>query len=141
MRITGILETALYVNDMSRTVDFYRSVFGFEPLLESDRLTALNVADRNVLLLFLSGATLEPFPTAGGVIPAHDGSGRVHFAFGIATDDVEPWHEHLIASGVPVESTVEWPGGAISIYFRDPDDHLVELITPGFWQFSTTENP
>jgi len=34
---------------------------------------------------------------------------------------------------VPVESVVTWPRGAQSIYFRDPDENLVELITPGFW--------
>jgi catechol 2,3-dioxygenase-like lactoylglutathione lyase family enzyme len=26
-----------------------------------------------------------------------------------------------------------WPRGAKSIYFRDPDGNLAELITPGFW--------
>jgi catechol 2,3-dioxygenase-like lactoylglutathione lyase family enzyme len=28
---------------------------------------------------------------------------------------------------------MNWPGGARSLYFRDPDEHLVEFITPGFW--------
>ena len=51
MRVLGILETALYVADVSRAADFYRRLFGFGTLLESARLIALNVADRNVLLL------------------------------------------------------------------------------------------
>jgi catechol 2,3-dioxygenase-like lactoylglutathione lyase family enzyme len=35
---------------------------------------------------------------------------------------------------VTVESVVVWPGGAKSVYFRDPDGNLAELITPGFWK-------
>jgi hypothetical protein len=28
---------------------------------------------------------------------------------------------------------VVWPEGSTSIYFRDPDGHLLELVTPGLW--------
>jgi len=28
---------------------------------------------------------------------------------------------------------VKWSRGGESLYFRDPDDHLVELATPGIW--------
>jgi hypothetical protein len=39
----------------------------------------------------------------------------------------------LESEGVAVESLVTWPGGAKSLYFRDPDSNLAELITRGFW--------
>ncbi len=136
MRVGGILETALYVSDPAVAADFYRRLFGFGTLLESDRLVALNVAGRNVLLLFRRGQTGEPFATAGGVIPGHAGSAPTHFAFSIAAEDVGSWKARLEAEGVKVESVVEWPGGAKSIYFRDPDGNLAELITPGFWALS-----
>ena len=46
-------------------------------------------------------------------------------------DDPQWW---LITSEwESLESFVTWPGGAKSIYFRDPDDNLAELITPEFW--------
>ncbi|APW62809.1 VOC family protein [Paludisphaera borealis] len=134
MNVGGILETALYVADVPRSAEFYRRLFGFGTLLDSERLVALDVVGRNVLLLFQAGATSEPFSLpGGGVIPGHDGSGRNHLAFSIAAEDVEPWRRRLEAEGVPVESVVTWPGGCRSLYFRDPDNHLVELITPGFW--------
>ncbi|HEY7088855.1 MAG TPA: VOC family protein [Tepidisphaeraceae bacterium] len=132
--VHGILETALYVADVQNSAAFYRRVFGFATLLESDRLIALDVAGRSVLLLFKAGATAEPFPTPGGVIPGHTGSGASHFAFAIATADVDAWTRHLPSCDVAVESVVNWPGGAVSLYFRDLDQHLVELITPGFWR-------
>ncbi len=133
MRVLGILETAIYVADVSRAAEFYRRIFGFRTLLESERMIAMDVAGRNVLLLFTEGATSEPFTVPGGIIPPHGGSGQGHFAFSIASEDVEPWQRHLESEGVMVESVVSWPGKAKSIYFRDPDGNLAELISPGFW--------
>jgi catechol 2,3-dioxygenase-like lactoylglutathione lyase family enzyme len=102
-------------------------------LLESERLVALAVASRNVLLLFREGATSESFAVETGVIPPHGGSGHLHLAFSITAEDVEPWTWRLESEGIAVESIVNWPGGAQSIYFHDPDGHLVELATPGIW--------
>jgi catechol 2,3-dioxygenase-like lactoylglutathione lyase family enzyme len=136
MKVSGILETALYVADLNRTAEFYRRLFGFGTLLESERLIALDVSRTSVLLLFPEGGTTEPFPVPGGigVIPPHGGSsGGSHFAFSIAAEDVEAWQSHLESEGVAVESVVTWPGGAKSIYFRDPDGNLAELISAGFW--------
>ena len=136
MQVSGILETALYVSDIKRAAEFYRRLFGFPTLLENERLVALDVSGRSVLLLFPEGGTTEPFPVPGGVgvIPPHGGSrGGYHFAFSIAAEDVESWQSHLESEGVAVESVVTWPGGAKSLYFRDPDGNLAELITPGFW--------
>ena len=132
--VHGILETALYVKDVEKAAAFYRRLFGFATLLEFERLIALDVAGRNVLLLFKEGATKEPFATSGGVIPGHAGSGVTHFAFSIASEDLADWQQRLDAEGIAVESMVNWPEGAQSVYFRDVDENLVELITPDFWR-------
>jgi catechol 2,3-dioxygenase-like lactoylglutathione lyase family enzyme len=136
MQVGGILETALYVSDIKRAAEFYRRLFGFPTLLESERLVALDVSGRSVLLLFPEGGTTEPFPVPGGVgvIPPHGGArGGYHFAFAIDSEDVEAWQGRLESEGVAVESIVIWPSGAKSLYFRDTDGNLAELITPGFW--------
>jgi catechol 2,3-dioxygenase-like lactoylglutathione lyase family enzyme len=132
-RVRGILETALTVADPSRSAAFYRRLFGLEILLENERLIALSVAGRDVLLLFRAGSTSEPFAMPGGIIPPHGASGSSHLAFFIAAEDLVAWRARLASENVPVESVVTWPTGTTSLYFRDPDSHLVELITPGFW--------
>jgi catechol 2,3-dioxygenase-like lactoylglutathione lyase family enzyme len=131
--IGGVLETSLYVEDVERAARFYESVFGFARMVADPRLCALSVAGRQVLLLFKKGASLQPAPTAGGTIPPHDGEGQLHLAFTIAASDLEPWERWLADKGIAIESKVTWDRGGRSLYFRDPDQHLVELITPGCW--------
>ncbi len=132
-RVSGILETCLYVADMEQSARFYERLFGFRRMLSNDRICAFNVSDRNVLILFLQGGTSEPVQLPGGILPPHDGSGQTHFAFAIPADDLAAWEKRLAENGVAIESRVHWEPGGDSLYFRDPDGHLVELATPGIW--------
>ena len=132
-RLGGVLETALYVDDLPRARDFYAGVLGCATMLDTPRLVALAVAGRGVLLLFQRGATDEPLPTPGGLVPGHGGRGVQHLAFAVAADDLPAWEARLAAAGVPVESRVRWERGGESLYLRDPDGHSVELATPGLW--------
>jgi catechol 2,3-dioxygenase-like lactoylglutathione lyase family enzyme len=129
-----VLETSLYVDDVARSMDFYRSVFELKPLVSDDRFCALNVSSQQVLLLFRKHGTTEPITIPGGIIPPHDGEGTTHLAFTMAAEDEAEWKEHLRAHNVPIESRVVWPRGGFSLYFRDPDGHLLELVTPGCWE-------
>lgn len=131
--IDRVLETALYVDDMDRAVAFYRDVLGLRPLNGDDRLTALDAGGATVLLLFRRGATLAGVEFAGGRIPPHDGAGPVHVGFAIPADELEAWEARLAAHGVAIESRVSWSRGGTSLYFRDPDGHSLELVTPKVW--------
>jgi catechol 2,3-dioxygenase-like lactoylglutathione lyase family enzyme len=132
--VQGVLETSLYVEDLDRAATFYRSLFGFPTLLRDSRLCALNVSGRQVLLLFRRGGTPAPVQTPGGTIPVHEGAGRLHLAFAITRGDVPAWQARLRQLGIKIESVVSSPRGGSSVYFRDPDGHLVELVTPGTWE-------
>jgi catechol 2,3-dioxygenase-like lactoylglutathione lyase family enzyme len=132
--VTRILETALYSDDLPRLARFYRDMFGFKTLVESDRLVALDVGGQSVLLLFNRGASRNGLKTPNGLIPAHDSTGPAHFAFGIEREELQSWEERLAARGVQIESRIEWDLGGASIYFRDPDGHSVELATRGTWR-------
>jgi hypothetical protein len=63
----------------------------------------------------------------------HDGSGSLHLAFSISMEDLPGWEKLLTEKKIVIESRVRWPRGGTSLYFRDPDNHLAELATPGVW--------
>jgi catechol 2,3-dioxygenase-like lactoylglutathione lyase family enzyme len=44
------------------------------------------------------------------------------------------WEGRLQERGIPIESRTTWSRGGTSLYFRDPDGHLLELATPGLWE-------
>jgi catechol 2,3-dioxygenase-like lactoylglutathione lyase family enzyme len=132
-QVTGILETSLYVADVERAKSFYQSLFGFECLLTDERLCALAVDGKQVLLLFRKRGSVNSVEIPGGTIPGHDGSGEMHVAFSITPSQFEGWRKRLQEQNVAIESTVRWPRGGQSLYFRDLDNHLIELATPGVW--------
>jgi catechol 2,3-dioxygenase-like lactoylglutathione lyase family enzyme len=131
--IRGVVETALYVEDMNRAVAFYRDALGLTPMSVGGRLSAFDAGGATVLLLFHRGATREGFRWPGGWIPPHDGSGPLHVAFAVEAGELEAWETALAARGVAIESRVTWERGGRSLYLRDPDGHSVELVTAGTW--------
>jgi catechol 2,3-dioxygenase-like lactoylglutathione lyase family enzyme len=131
--LKGVLETALYVDDLARARRFYEELFGLEPVFADERLCAFEIAAASVLLLFPRGKTLETVVMPGGTIPPHDGHGPLHVAFAIGADDLADWERRLEAQGVAIEGRTVWPRGGTSLYLRDPDGHLLELATPGLW--------
>ncbi len=133
-RLSGALETSLYVADLDRARAFYQRIFGLEVLFQDGRMCALGVAPGQVLLLFLHGATNAAAPVPGGFIPPHGTTGSAHLCFAIPLGELDAWETHLRRSGVEVESRVTWPRGSTSLYFRDVDDNSLEVATPGLWQ-------
>jgi catechol 2,3-dioxygenase-like lactoylglutathione lyase family enzyme len=132
-KLDGILETALYTDDMERARAFYEGVLGLAPIFEDSRLCAYGIASRCVLLIFRRGSATQTVTMPGGTIPGHDGAGPLHMAFAIGKDELAEWERHLAEKGVAIEGTTTWSRGGRSIYFRDPDGHLLELATPGLW--------
>ena len=132
-RIVGVLETALYVDDLARAAQFYEHVLGLTVLVKDARLVAYDCGPGSVLLLFRRGTTGETVRLPGGEIPPHEGAGRLHFALAIRREDLGRFEERLTQRGVAIEAPMKWPRGGESLYFRDPDANLVELATPGLW--------
>lgn len=132
--IERVVETALYVDDLPRAAAFYRDVLGLSVMSEGERLVAMDAGGATVLLLFRRGATREGFRWPDGYIPPHDGSGPFHLAFAVSTAALDAWEQKLVSRGIEIESRVTWSKGGRSLYFRDPDGHSVELVTPGTWE-------
>ncbi len=132
--VNGVLETALVVEDVARATRFYRELFGFDVLVQTERLSSLSVKPAQVLLLFQRGGSLENIQLPGGILPGGmDAQGRSHMAFAIAADHVESWQKWLEQKAIMIESILQWERGGTSLYFRDPDGNLLELATPGVW--------
>ena len=125
--IDGILESSLYVSDVPRSVRFYEDVFGFRVISDfGERGCAMNAGPRQVLLLFKKGASRA-------METPHDGEGELHIAFAIPSAALTDWESWLETKGIPVEEKRTWELGGSSLYFRDPDRHLLELATKGVW--------
>ena len=130
----GVIESVLYTADMKQARDFFTRVLGLEPHLEDERFTAYPTGN-TMLLLFQRGQTGETvrLPDDMGTIPPHDGDGRQHLALAIPAESLDDWEAHLADQGIEIEGRTRWPKGSVSLYFRDPDGHLLELVTPGLW--------
>ncbi|MGQ7244220.1 VOC family protein [Salinicola sp. V024] len=130
----GVIESVLYTQDMTQAREFFTRVLGLTAHLEDERFTAYPTGD-TMLLVFQQGQTDETveLPHDMGTIPPHDGTGRQHLALAIPADSLEAWEAHLADQGVEIEGRTRWPKGSVSLYFRDPDGHLLELVTPGLW--------
>ncbi len=133
LKLGRVIETSLYVDDLARAAAFYEDVLGLAVLTADKRFRAYDAGGTNVLLVFQRGATLETVRMPGGTIPPHDGHGPLHIAFAVGADELAAWETRLAEHGIAIEGRTDWSRGGHSVYFRDPDGHLLELATPGLW--------
>jgi catechol 2,3-dioxygenase-like lactoylglutathione lyase family enzyme len=129
LKIQAVIETAIYVDDLEATQEFYTTVLGLPVIRrEPGRHVFFRAGDASVLLAFLAKATLR-----GDQLPPHGATGPGHFALGIDPGALDAWRDRLRDQGIAIEKEVDWPAGGKSIYFRDPAGNSAELVTPGVW--------
>ncbi len=122
IRIEAIDHLVLTVRDVAATCDFYARTLGFEVVRFGEGRTALTFG-RQKFNLHQAGSEFEPKahrPTPGSADLCL-----------IASTPIEDVVAHLEACGVTV---IEGPvpktgatGALTSIYFRDPDNNLIEV--------------
>lgn len=126
----GVHEAALYVHDLHAAEKFWRRL-GLQMVGRKEGRHVFFRVGRDMLLLFDADAASEP-----GAVPPHGARGPGHAALDVPdADALERWKEHLAMADVPIEQEHRWPGGARSLYFRDPSGNSLELITRGAWGF------
>lgn len=131
MSIRGLDHLALTVADVDRTLDFYRRVLGAEVLYEELwRAGKIPVAVLQVgaSRLTVHDAAKPALPNAAVATP---GSADICFRFDGPLDAAAA---QLTAQGVElIEGPVPRPAAdgelGASIYFRDPDGNLLELLS------------
>jgi catechol 2,3-dioxygenase-like lactoylglutathione lyase family enzyme len=127
----GVLETALYADDLHKAEGFYSTVLELALDSKADGRHLFFRCGQAMLLIFDPAATA----VEDGPVPAHGATGPGHVAFSVAASELDAWIDQLEHRGVEIEARVDWPAGGRSIYFRDPAGNSLELTTPQIWGF------
>jgi glyoxylase I family protein len=130
MQLRGLHHVTAIVADLDRTTAFYRDVLGLALTSQED-----NPDDPGSRHFWFGDAhgtpgTLVSFMEYPQMDEAREGRGGIHhFAFSVgSTEEQTAWRDYLRARGVPCSEVFE-RGRFQSIYFRDPDGHLIEIAT------------
>lgn len=136
--VQGVLEAALYADDLDAALGFWQGVMGLDAFQRvPGRHVFFRVTDSphpQVLLVFRAAATRRPpAPGAALPVPPHGAAGPGHFCLAVSPGTMADWRRHLENRGITIEADFHWPNGARSIYLRDPAGNSVELADPAIW--------
>mgnify|MGYP006282758119 CR=1 FL=1 len=129
MKFNQIKETALYVKDLDQTEAFYGEKLDLKLISKVEGRHVFFRVGSSVLLCFLAEKTKHDKS-----LPSHYGEGKLHIAFEVPGERYSEVKEEILSSGIEVEYEEEWGGQYQSFYFRDPDDHLLEIVPQGMWE-------
>ncbi len=117
----GIRHVALRVRDVRKSTDFFTKVLGMRVEWRPD-------ADN----VYLTSGTdnLALHQVDGSALPSANGAGLDHFGFIVSTpEEVDHWAGVLEGLGIVLaQKPKTHRDGARSIYFRDPDGNLIQLL-------------
>lgn len=124
MKIKNIDHIVLTVADINKTIEFYTEIMGFEVVTFGDHRKALTFGNQKINL-HQKGHEFEPkaeTPTCG--------SADLCF---IAQTDIQEVMDELKQKNVEIIEGIVDRTGALgkikSVYFRDPDQNLIEVST------------
>ncbi len=130
----GILEVALYAEDLDAAADFWSRVIG---LTEISRKAGRHVffhAGQQILLIFDPRATEVPLMAGSPLpVPPHGSRGAGHICLAAPAQELDGWRAHLERMGVEIEADFIWLQGGRSLYFRDPAGNSIEIADPAIW--------
>ena len=116
IQVRGVYEVAIKVRNLAAAEKFYTEVLGFE----------VGLRDARRPWAFLRAG-------ADGMVVLQEDPGdwpQQHFAFTVAEGDVDAAVAELRRRNIAIEGPMvhEWIP-ARSVYFADPDGHMMEVIT------------
>lgn len=130
-RADAILETVLYARDLAAAEAFYTGVFGLEVVRRLDGKFVFLRCGAGMLLIFDPDEAARPNPE--NPIPRHGADGPGHVCFAAGAAGIDGWRARFAALGLDLEADHSWPGGARSLYLRDPAGNSVEVGEPRMW--------
>jgi catechol 2,3-dioxygenase-like lactoylglutathione lyase family enzyme len=128
MRLTGLHHVTLIVADLERSTTFYRDTLGLALVRQE-----ANPDDPGARHFWFGDAqgtpgTLVSLLEYPGLEEGRTGRGSTHhLAFGVGSaEEQEAWRDWLRSRGVSCTDVFD-RGALKSIYFRDPDGHIIEI--------------
>ena len=125
--VRGLFETHLTVSNLRRSVKFYQDIVGLQ--------LALEVSDRNAAFFWIDDSK-NSMLGLWSIGSMHMGL-NLHIAFEVTLDDLLESSNRLKSNGItPLSffgtetiepSVIGWMPAA-AVYFRDPDNHLIEYL-------------
>ena len=135
--IRGVLEAALYADDLDAARRFYGGVLGLREIASQEGRHVFFRAGTAVLLVFRPQASRRP-PAPGALpVPPHGAEGAGHVCLTVDEEALSAMADRLTAEGIAIEADFRWPHGPRSIYVRDPADNSVEFASPLLWKLPT----
>ena len=137
MGLRGLHHITAISSDIQKTEKFYTQTLGLRLVKRT-----VNFDDPSAPHLYFAAGDAGPgtivtyfaYP-AGRMRPGTIGTGLTHhFAFAVENDEIQrEWRIKLLKAGVPVTQVLDRVYFK-SIYFEDPDGHILEIATsgPGF---------
>lgn len=126
INLNGLDHLALNVKDMKRAEEFYTQVLGFPVIHRTETqagLKHIEVDAGNIAIALFESPDLD-------LENAHKtmtDDGYLHFAFGASYDQFDKTLQSLKQDGVIMDGKPRDWGKSVSVYFRDPDGHQLEI--------------
>ena len=132
----GVLEAAIYVDDLDAARGFYGDILELTVIAEVPGRHVFFRCGTTVVLVFRAEETRNARPDARLPVPAHGADGPGHICFALDGEAFGSLTEHLATEGIDIEADFRWPNGARSIYVRDPAGNSVEFAEPKLWNIA-----
>ena len=137
MRLKGLHHITAICSDIERTSEFYSTNLGMRAIKKT-----FNYDDPSAPHYYFAAGDGSPgtIVTYFGYPPGKMRTGNIgvglthHFAFAVENDEIQrDWRARLVEAGVNVTPVIDRIYFK-SIYFQDPDGHILEIATirPGF---------
>lgn len=128
-KLSRILETVLYAENMAAAEKFYSEVLELPLLVKEAGRSLVYIVGPDMLLIFYAPDSLKKTS-----LPPHGTTGPGHAAFEVDENEYDIWKKHLTGKNIKIEKEITWKSTARSIYFFDPSGNVLEIGTPGIWK-------
>jgi catechol 2,3-dioxygenase-like lactoylglutathione lyase family enzyme len=132
---SDILETAIYCKDLAAARAFYGGLLKLEEVTGIEGRHVFFRCGQTMVLVFNPSETVKQPFDRDVPIPPHGAHDPINMCFAVSSDALEVWKARLGAHGVDIEAEITWPGGARSVYFRDPAGNSLEFAEPKLWGY------